>query len=66
LQAVSVQLIQADEPDALYTSTKELGVGIYVSRNIVQAHGGRIEAESEVGEGTTFHVWLPKGDDQEA
>jgi PAS domain S-box-containing protein len=47
-----------------FHSRKEqgLGLGLYVSRNIVQQHGGRIEVESEVGEGTTFTVWLPQED----
>jgi signal transduction histidine kinase len=30
-----------------------------VSHGIVEAHGGSIEVESVVGEGTTFHVYLP-------
>ena len=36
-----------------------LGLGLYISRWIVEAHGGRIWAESQVGVGTTFHVSLP-------
>lgn len=35
------------------------GLGLSLSYNIVQKHGGRIEAESEVGKGTTFTVRLP-------
>lgn len=38
-----------------------LGLGLYISRWIVEAHGGRIWAESRVGVGTTFHVSLPGG-----
>ncbi len=34
------------------------GVGLYLVNRIVQAHGGRIEVESQVGEGTTFRVYL--------
>jgi signal transduction histidine kinase len=30
-----------------------------VSRNILQEHGGRIDVQSEVGQGATFTVWLP-------
>jgi PAS domain S-box-containing protein len=55
------------DPDALphifdpfYSGKPEgLGLGLFVSRNIVTDHGGRIEVETEMGEGTTFTVWLP-------
>ncbi len=35
------------------------GLGLYISRQILDAHGGQIWAESEPGEGATFHVRLP-------
>jgi len=36
-----------------------LGIGLFMSRQIVEAHGGRIHAESELGKGSIFIVELP-------
>jgi signal transduction histidine kinase len=35
------------------------GLGLAISRHIAEAHGGKIEVESQVGAGSTFSVWLP-------
>lgn len=43
-----------------------LGLGLYISKGIVEAHGGRIWAESSPGKGTTLHVWLPLREAPEA
>jgi signal transduction histidine kinase len=36
-----------------------LGLGLYISRSIVEAHGGRVWAESGGRAGTTMHITLP-------
>jgi signal transduction histidine kinase len=39
-----------------------VGLGLHLSWQIVEAHGGRIWVESEPGEGATYHFSLPLGD----
>ena len=46
------------------TKTKGLGIGLFQSRAIVQAHGGSVHVESEPGRGTTFQVSFPAKDAQ--
>ena len=41
------------------TKKNGLGIGMFQSKMIVEAHRGRIEVESEPGQGTTFRVILP-------
>jgi signal transduction histidine kinase len=44
---------------AASTSYKGTGLGLPIAKGIVDAHGGRIWVESEIGSGSTFRVLLP-------
>jgi signal transduction histidine kinase len=49
--------------DRFYRAQREgrkgVGLGLSIARWIAEAHGGRLSVESEVGQGTTFTLWLP-------
>ena len=42
-------------------SVEGLGLGLYIAKGLVEAHGGRIWIESEVGRYATFRFTLPRG-----
>jgi signal transduction histidine kinase len=45
---------------ALSRRTQGTGLGLYLSRSIVRAHGGSMTVESQPGKGSTFSFTLPK------
>ena len=45
--------------DARARRTPGIGLGLYIARGLVEAHGGRIWAESVPGKSTSFHLTLP-------
>ena len=51
------KFFQAD--NQAQAATKGTGLGLAIAKEVVEAHGGQITAESRVGEGTTFVVTLP-------
>jgi len=48
---------QANTPGRTRSS---VGLGLYIVRSLVTAHGGRVWADSKVGQGTTFTIALPR------
>jgi signal transduction histidine kinase len=48
------------------TKKQGMGIGLFQSKMIVEAHKGRIEVESEEGVGSTFRVLLPIQEGQDA
>ena len=44
---------------ALASGVEGLGLGLYITRSLVEAHGGRLWAESALGAGSTFTISLP-------
>jgi two-component system phosphate regulon sensor histidine kinase PhoR len=43
-----------------------VGLGLFITRSIVEGHGGRVWAESELGVGSTFSLILPLAEDESA
>ena len=54
IEAIFERFSQAGQVDR-----RGLGLGLYIARCIVQAHGGRIWAESEPSKGSAFHFTIP-------
>ena len=57
--------IAADKLDKIFeplftTKAKGVGLGLPTVRKLVEQHGGTIDVESTVDQGTTFTVWLPR------
>ena len=45
--------------NAVKFATEGSGLGLYIARNIVTAHGGQMWVDSELNRGTTFSFTLP-------
>ncbi|MDP2650334.1 MAG: ATP-binding protein, partial [bacterium] len=45
--------------NAVRVRTDGSGIGLYVAKNIVEAHGGTVAMKSELGRGSTFSFTIP-------
>ncbi len=54
IEAIFERFSQAGKADR-----RGLGLGLFIARCIVEAHGGRIWADSQLGTGSTFHFTIP-------
>ena len=59
-QRDSERIFEQFERAIAYHEVSGLGLGLYITRQIILAHNGSIQVASEVGKGTTFTVTLPK------
>jgi signal transduction histidine kinase len=62
-EALSAELFspfRRGERDSKTTETAGLGLGLYISHELIVAHGGDIDVRSTAAEGTTFRVRLPR------
>lgn len=58
IKRIFERFYQADKSRAK-AGRRGTGLGLTISREIVQTHGGKISVESKEGRGSTFYVWLP-------
>ena len=58
--ATLFQPFQGGRPPGERKRRTGLGLGLYIVRELVQSHGGRVSVHSAEGEGTTFTVLLPR------
>lgn len=54
------QVLQGHQPPAKTAETGGFGIGLGICRDFVRFHGGRLEGESQLGQGTRISVMLPK------
>jgi signal transduction histidine kinase len=54
------QKFERVKPDRIAGAANGTGLGLPFSRMVIEAHGGKIWVESELGHGTSFHFTLPR------
>ncbi|HEX3642403.1 MAG TPA: hybrid sensor histidine kinase/response regulator [Ktedonobacteraceae bacterium] len=59
LHRVYEQFYRVSSAQGQVRSARGLGLGLFIARAIVEQHGGRMEVQSSVGQGSTFSAILP-------
>lgn len=65
IQATLFNPFRRGERESRTSKTAGLGLGLYISQEIVRGHGGSIAIDSSAGHGTTFRVTLPLSEARE-
>ena len=56
---ISKEIIQRIFDPFFTTVSGKSGIGLAICHSIIKRHNGFIEVESEIGKGSTFHIFLP-------
>ncbi|NQU16856.1 MAG: PAS domain-containing protein [Candidatus Saganbacteria bacterium] len=59
LERIFMKFEQIPSKSNVKPPEKGTGLGLYIAKNLIEAHGGRIWAKSELGRGTSFYVNIP-------
>jgi signal transduction histidine kinase len=52
--------------DPFFTTKEDgLGLGLFICKEIIEDHHGSLMMKSQVGQGTTFTIWMPKVQNEE-
>ncbi|OGZ35126.1 MAG: hypothetical protein A3A94_00590 [Candidatus Portnoybacteria bacterium RIFCSPLOWO2_01_FULL_43_11] len=57
IERLFTKFFRAD--NVIRMQTKGTGLGLFITKNIIERHGGKIEIESQEGKGTTVKIYLP-------
>ena len=62
IEKIFDRLYQVGDVKDARSREQGLGLGLNIVKSIVEAHGGEVSVESEVGKGSTFSFTLPLAD----
>ena len=60
------RIFERFEQGAAVSGKKGLGLGLWITKKIVEAHGGTVAVESELGKGSAFTIKIPQEQDYDA